>query len=197
MDYLVAFLLGHCDWHADLAFVQLVALMKERKYRLGELYKKKLPLLQVAFFQLRRLCIIHLPQLYAHLDEEGIDLSMFSASWFITLFTNFNYLPPDVVAMFFDQFVLDGWKAVFRVALALLKQAEPTLMERGMEEILEFFQHYDWDPLEPGGPKESFGGGRGLMQAARTFKVTTTILDTLEQEYEAELHKRTNRRFTA
>ena len=35
------------------------------------------------------------------------------------------------------------------------------------------------------------------MQAARTFKVTTTILDTLEQEYEAELHKRTKRRYTA
>ena len=52
MDYLTAFLLSHCGWRDDHAFVQLVALMKERKYRLEELYRKKLPLLQVRFFAL-------------------------------------------------------------------------------------------------------------------------------------------------
>ena len=36
---------------------------------------------------------------------------------------------------------------------------------------------------------DDLGGAEGLLRAAATFKVTNTVLDQLEQEYEAELFK--------
>ena len=36
---------------------------------------------------------------------------------------------------------------------------------------------------------DDFGGAEGLLRAAASFKVTNTVLDQLEQEYEAECFK--------
>jgi hypothetical protein len=65
-----------------------------------------------------------LPRLFAHFEALDIHPTMYSAQWFITIFT-YNF-PFSVVVRIWDCFLLEGWKVVFRVALGLLKEHEGT-----------------------------------------------------------------------
>ena len=50
----------------------------------------------------------------------------FTSKWIMTIFACF--LPFEVLPPIFDMFLLDGWRAVFRIGIALLKEMEPLLM---------------------------------------------------------------------
>ena len=63
-----------------------------------------------------------LPRLYAHFKEMDVHPTMYSAQWFMTLFT-YNF-PFAVVVRIWDSVLAEGWKVIFRVALALLKTNE-------------------------------------------------------------------------
>jgi hypothetical protein len=54
----------------------------------------------------------------------------FTSKWIMTLFACF--LPYDVLPPIFDMFFMDGWKAVFRIGIALLKEMEPLLLQMDM-----------------------------------------------------------------
>lgn len=43
----------------------------------------------------------------------------FSSKWIMTIFACF--LPFDMLAPIFDMFLMDGWSAVFKIGIALLK----------------------------------------------------------------------------
>jgi hypothetical protein len=66
-----------------------------------------------------------LPKLFEHFEGLGLHPTMYSAQWFITIFT-YNF-PFSVVVRIWDCFLLEGWKVVFRVALGLLKRHEGVL----------------------------------------------------------------------
>lgn len=44
--------------------------------------------LDLCFFSLERLLRRHCPSLRQHLSDEGVELSMFTSRWFVTLFTS-------------------------------------------------------------------------------------------------------------
>jgi hypothetical protein len=50
------------------------------------------------------------------------------------------FLPYDLLPPIFDMFIIEGWKAVFRIGVALMKQLEPFIMNKDMTEICEFFR---------------------------------------------------------
>ena len=64
------------------------------------------------------LCRERLPRLAAHFEREGVDHAMYASQWFITIFA--YSFPFDLVTRVWDMFLLEGWKAVYRVALAVL-----------------------------------------------------------------------------
>ena len=57
----------------------------------------------------------------------------FTSKWFMTIFSCF--LPFEVIAPIFDMFLNEGWRAVFKVGIALLRQLENTLLMMDMVEI--------------------------------------------------------------
>lgn len=61
----------------------------------------------------------YLPKVWNHLTNENIHYSMYATSWFMTLYT--NSFPFDLVTKVFDVLWYEGFKIVYRVALALLK----------------------------------------------------------------------------
>lgn len=65
----------------------------------------------------------YLPNIWQHLCEQNIHHSMFATSWFMTVYT--NSFPFDLVTRIFDVLWYEGWKIVYRVALALLKVSSP------------------------------------------------------------------------
>ena len=74
-----------------------------------------------------------------HLDGCGIHTLMFATPWFMSMMTS---LPDwDAVLMAFDLFFLEGRAALFRMALAVLQEAEAALLEKtGLEQVLPLLQ---------------------------------------------------------
>ena len=62
----------------------------------------------------------------------------FTSKWFMTLFACF--LPYGLLPPIFDMFLLEGWRAVFRIGVALLKILEPEIIKMDMVEICQYFR---------------------------------------------------------
>ncbi|GAA5820249.1 hypothetical protein JCM3770_003152 [Rhodotorula araucariae] len=68
-----------------------------------------------------------LPKLAAHLEEQGVELSAITFSWFLSLFT--DSLPIQTLLRVWDLFFIHGTIFLFRIALAILKLHEGDLLE--------------------------------------------------------------------
>jgi hypothetical protein len=83
--------------------------------------------------------------------------------WFMTLFTSMDVLPYSATVVVWDVFLVDGWKTIFRVVLALLAIAEPVLLIEEFAVIVRYLNTF---------PRSSIPSPRALLRAARSFKVT-------------------------
>ena len=62
----------------------------------------------------------------------------FTSKWIMTIFACF--LPFDVLAPIFDIFLMDGWRAVFRIGIALLREMESVLLHMDMNQMSSYFR---------------------------------------------------------
>lgn len=62
----------------------------------------------------------------------------FTSKWFMTIFACF--LPYALITPIFDMFLLEGWRAVFRIGVALLRVLEPELIRMDMVEMCQYFR---------------------------------------------------------
>lgn len=108
MNYCVKHLLHVCKADEARAF-RLLGLLTTH-HGMGMLYQPNLRGLRVCFSILSHLMFVHLPDLAAHLAGQGVAIDMFTSSWFMTLFTNFDTLGPHVVNAVLMLFLVDGWK---------------------------------------------------------------------------------------
>ncbi|KRZ87015.1 TBC1 domain family member 2B [Trichinella sp. T8] len=72
--------------------------------------------------------IVHekLPKVYAHLHSFEVDLSLFTSSWFLTIFVD-NF-PHQTYLNIWDCFLFEGNKVLFRFAIAALKLKEDEIV---------------------------------------------------------------------
>ncbi|XP_074604411.1 TBC1 domain family member 2B-like [Brevipalpus obovatus] len=75
-------------------------------------------------YVLRDLLMEKMPQLHAHFEKHGIELTLFS--WFLTCFV--DNISRDIYLRIWDVFLYEGNKVLFRFALAFLKYHSPTLL---------------------------------------------------------------------
>uniref|UniRef100_A0A914KP71 TBC1 domain family member 2B n=1 Tax=Meloidogyne incognita TaxID=6306 RepID=A0A914KP71_MELIC len=68
-----------------------------------------------------------MPALHAHLQKLEVNLSLFTLSWFLTVFV--DVLSHTVYIKIFDVFLYEGNKVLFRFALAILRLVELRLLE--------------------------------------------------------------------
>ena len=80
----------------------------------------------------------HLPKLLQHLRKIQMTPDYFTSKWFMTIFACF--LPYHLMPHIFDMFITEGWKALFRIGIALLKQLEPELIGKDMMATSEYFR---------------------------------------------------------
>ena len=77
--------------------------------------------------------------LWAHVERAGVSHAMFATEWLLTMFCRgFSF---DLVTRVWDAFLLEGYKIVYRVALALLKSIEPQLLEADFEGMMALFRN--------------------------------------------------------
>jgi hypothetical protein len=104
-------------------------------YNLREIYKPNMYHLGLCMFQLDSMVQELLPDLHKHFLAHAFQPSMYSSSWFLTLFT--TALPSQLVCRIFDIFLNEGFDIVFRVGLALLDYHKEYLMTMDMEGMIK------------------------------------------------------------
>ena len=79
-----------------------------------------------------------MPRFFGHLRKVQMTTDYFTSKWFMTIFSCF--LPFELIGPIFDMFILEGWRSVFKVGIALLRQLEQTLITMDMTEMCSYFR---------------------------------------------------------
>lgn len=170
MNFVAAVLLKHMP--KECVIVVMEALV--RRYNFDGVYAAGLERVGLSFYQLDRLLQLHLPQLHAHFASESVAPDMYAAGWFMTLFSSMDILPYEHTCYVWDLFFVDGWKVLFRVALALLSLVADELLHADFAVIVRFLNTFPRHRV-PSVPK--------LLRLARSFKVTNAQLFAMEKHY--------------
>ncbi|XP_069795339.1 ecotropic viral integration site 5 protein homolog isoform X2 [Narcine bancroftii] len=153
------------------AFCVFVKLMQD--YRLRELFKPSMAELGLCMYQFEWMIQEQLPELYVHFQSQSFHTSMYSSSWFLTIFLTTFPLP--VATRLFDIFMSEGLEIVFRVGIAILQSNQLELMQLDMEGMLQHFQKTI--------PHQFDSGPDKLIQTAYQIKYNAKKMKKLEKEY--------------
>eukprot|EP00741_Cyanophora_paradoxa_P019159 tig00021123_g18499.t1 len=156
------------------AFWALVRLLQGDRFRLKGLFSPGLPLVNQALFQFEHLLRQYTPRLLAHLTAEGIPVGMFSTEWFITFFS--RTFPFATVLRIWDCFFFEGYKVIFRVAVALMRMSEQELLRQRIEGIMTTVRNFPPQILDPD----------TLLRAAFRLNLSRARLRELADRYQME-----------
>eukprot|EP01022_Parablepharisma_sp_SALTPOND_P008125 TRINITY_DN135244_c1_g1_i1.p1 TRINITY_DN135244_c1_g1~~TRINITY_DN135244_c1_g1_i1.p1 ORF type:complete len:959 (-),score=137.76 TRINITY_DN135244_c1_g1_i1:45-2921(-) len=181
MNFVAGFLLYFLQDEAK-TFKALVQLIE--KFGMDDLFAQDVPLLKKYFFQMDRLYFLHYPELAEYLKIEGVGSSYYSSTWFMTLFTNtFLYskdeTPPATLLTVWDEFLMHGWKAVFKTGLFILAELQDKLLELKFDEIMMVL-----GDVAKSGIFHNPASNIKLKEMMRKTKVTKELLEKLGKEYD-------------
>lgn len=136
MNYIAGLLLylGLSDAEAFELYVSLL----QRK--LGVLFENNFEQMKCFFYVIENVLGVCLPEIAQELRAKKIEAGFFCSSWLITLFssalqyTRYSPLCLNII----DMFIADGFKALFRVVVALLSFFRHRLIGKSFEETMEF-----------------------------------------------------------
>jgi len=178
MNFVAAFLLQHLP--EQDAYWLYYKVMQDSAWNLRRFYVNGLHGLLVCKFQFARLFDLFLPRLSAHFRAQEVHADLF-VEWLLTLFT-FPSFPRRSGALerLWDLLLVSrGLKFLFRFALAILAQAEDTLLAYEFEQILFYIKALPDDGILD--PAEL------VPLAVTRFKaVSNRALKQLEEEYEKQ-----------
>lgn len=118
----------------ERAFYSLVGILQNPRAPLRELYLPQMADAKRKLYVFEELGKQHLGELWTYLVEQGMHCSMYVTEWIMTMFCRgFSF---DLVSRVMDAFVNEGYKVVYRVALALIKNIEKAIMTSKFEEIM-------------------------------------------------------------
>ena len=141
MNQIAAFLLDVCDYNEEEAFYIFLSLMIDSVY--SSLFKNELENLNILFYQFERILSHTSPEIYSYLKDNKITPGFFVSPWFITLFTDAfddkkNSNNKKIIMKIFDLFIFEGWKAIIKIGISLLKYNENKILQTPVEELLNF-----------------------------------------------------------
>jgi ecotropic viral integration site 5 protein len=135
MNFLGAVMLKVCE-NEEIAFWLLVGMMQ--KWDMENMYVPGVPDLGLREFQMNHYVNSLMPDLYAHFRNIGVTNAFFISRWFMTLFSTF--LPLPAILKVWDCFMLEGWKVILKVGIALLKLIRPIIINFDLEEISTYLR---------------------------------------------------------
>jgi hypothetical protein len=172
MNFIAAMFISYMP--ARDAYWVLTAIMDSPKWDLQSMFCDRTPAVSRIWYQFDKLLTKYVPKVSAHFKQEGMDHSMYLTKWVIPLYTrDFHF---DFVVRVWDIFLQQGWKIIFRVALALLKHSEPLLLKMDMEKIMYYLRDLP-----------SAIDATNILTMAHRIKFKTKELEDLRLEYEQNL----------
>lgn len=183
---------GYCQGSLFIAGLLLMHMPEEETfcvfvhlmnhYKLRELYKPTMADLGLRFYQLENLVEEFFPKLDIHFKALGFQTSMYSSSWFLTMFT--STLPLCISFRIMDTFLTDGVEVIFRIGLALLEHSYDQLMQLDLEDMTKHFQK-EMKVIHENDPDS-------LFEKAFKIKLSSKRLKKLEKEFLQKKEKQAN-----
>lgn len=150
-------------------------------YNWRQFYVPSLRGLLLCKFQFRELFRAHLPELHNHFETIGMPSDVIS-EWFMTFFSVRTF-PEGTLDSVWDWLLVDGIRAMHRVALAILHLGSPFLMTADMEDAVFYIKVLPDDGiLQP----------HVLIPTALAFLVPQKWLDAMERSFDGEFPHLTN-----
>ena len=176
MGFIAALLLTYME--EERAFFMLHALMKNRS--LESLYLPGFPDLNKKLYVLLNLEKKLIPKVYNVFKKNDIIPFSYASEWFLCLFS--RSLKFNSLVRIFDCFILEGYKIIYRFALAFLKSKEKEITEcKGMDMIFKVlrgcFENVDIEEIF----KMAFG-----------FHLSKKDIENFEKEYDKNKNDKKN-----
>ena len=181
MNQIAAFLLDVCDYNEEEAFYIFLSLMIDSVY--STLFKNDLEHLNILFYQFERVLSHVLPEIYCYLKNNKITPGFFVSPWFITIFTDTFVDKQEInnkkiIMKIFDLFIFEGWKAIIKIGISLLKYNELKILKTPIEELLNYLTNdiikskfFEKDNLN------------GILKASFEIKIGKNLLDEITEQY--------------
>ena len=167
MGFIAAIFLTYMD--EESSFFMMHSLMK--KYKMEGIFFDNFPELKKKFYILLNLQKKYINKIYNIFQRDEILPAMYASTWFISLFS--KSLDFQIVLRIYDCFFLEGFKIIYRIALALLKLKENDFLKAKKGNSFPFLfsclQNVDQEELF----KVAFG-----------FSISRNYIEKLENEYE-------------
>jgi len=162
-----------------MAFKALLRVIE--KYKMTNMFIQNVPLLKRSLYIMAQLLSDQHSNILKHLKQEDLGLYYFTTRWFMTIFTYTLYssveaMPPLILIKIWNAFLVDGWKAIFKVSMYIMnlieKKAEKVdirslLLEFPKKEFIQNNEHVD-----------------GLMNYLNKEKVTNTVINCIGIEHD-------------
>ncbi|EPR78028.1 TBC domain protein [Spraguea lophii 42_110] len=142
--------IGYCQGMSNFAGIILMYFNEEESFdmlkkiiyknNLVELFDHCLSKLNGILNVQKKLMCIFTPQIVAHLERNGISLSSFMCSWYLTLFSRFDV---EYVLRFYDLFFFYGFSILLVIACAILKYHESRILEYQSEGLMEYLNNLE------------------------------------------------------
>ena len=177
MNFIAAFL--HLYMGEEETFWALRQLLHCEPHRMRGLYTPAMPMIMQCLYVFDALLNEVSKKVAVHLHKHKVMSHMYATRWFMTIFiSTFSF---DLVIRIWDAFMIEGWKIVFRVALALLIDAAQDIMTLDeLGSIMELMERM---------PERHCGrtGAERLMKKALGVRITNQRLYDLFDEAKEKL----------
>lgn len=167
MNFLGAMLIKVLD-NEEISFWMLLAIIK--KWDMENMYVPGVPDLPLREFQMNHYINNLFPDLYTHFRKIGVTSGFFISRWFMTIFS--TYLSFDVLVKVWDCFLIDGWKAAIKIAITLLKEIRPMVIQFDLDEISKFLRNNLYSIT-----------GEDILKKSSEVHVTKNVLKRLEEQF--------------
>ena len=182
MNFIVAVIYDLTN-NEEISFLLFKSLIENTNLKI--IYDKKFELLHCYFYILDRLISFFLPLLRQKFDEIQMNIDCFVSPYFLTLFSNVYILNNNCkkfIIFIFENFMLHGWKIIFKSILAVLKYNEEEILNKKEEgEILTFVIKNIRESsifLD-----ENF---QKFLKIYNNFHINNNLINNLKEEYNLE-----------
>ena len=164
MSFLAHTIFKTMNGDEESTFDLLVRMLRSELHRFDLVFGHDMCLLVRLCTVLDTLIKSCLPRLHAHFRKYELDCPSFAAPWFVTAFS--SSLP--CARRLWDTFLVVGWKAVFKVCVALLKLNHNKLIHKDMSEMMRVLKE------APSSVDEGM-----LFREAAKIKISDTLMQGL------------------
>jgi len=181
MNFLAAFFYDVTNNEED-SFLLLTCLIDNTQ--LSKIYDQHFELLNCYFYIIDRLIFLFLPQITNKLNESQLNIDCFVSPYFLTLFSNVHNLSYNSNKfMFFiiDNFIMKGWRVIFKSILSLLKYNEKEFLEKKDDDVANYIVHdIKKSDIFLDDKFETF------LDIYNSFYIKNDLIDNLKEEYYLE-----------